>query len=56
MDAGPAEVGVPGVPWHTQYLHPHLAKIKFWPEKFDFIINGHTQCLVASTAPGMQRL
>ena len=31
---GPAEVGVPGVPGHTQYLLTHLVKIKLWPEMF----------------------
>ena len=30
---GPAEIGVQGVPGHTQYLLPHLVKTKFWPEK-----------------------
>ena len=31
---GPAEVGVQGVPGHTQYLTLHLVKTKFFPKKF----------------------
>ena len=33
-NSGPAEVGVQGVPGHTQYLALHLVKIKVCPEKF----------------------
>ena len=35
--AGPAEVGMQGVPGHTQCLLPHLVKIKLWPDKCGFM-------------------
>ena len=35
--AGSTEVGVQGVPGHTQYLPPPLVKTQFWLEKFEFV-------------------
>ena len=50
-DAGPAEVGVEGVPGHTQYLPPHLVKTIFRAEKFDLCNNGLNSFLKASFGP-----
>ena len=42
--SGSAEVGVQGVPGHTQYLPPPLVKTKFWLEKFEFVyLWAHTE-------------
>ena len=36
-ESGSVEVGVQGVPGHTQYLPPPLVKTQFWLEKFEFV-------------------
>ena len=47
---GPVEVGVQGVPRHTQYVAFHLVNTMFIPENLELDTFVHTQYSVASTA------